>query len=375
MATIKPEPAIKPDPDAVGASPAVMSDDDMYEDAGDLEFVNFDPQTNPAAADVYLTHVPKYLYDAWDSFDDDEMIQIGKIRKWTEMVNGKPRERMALLLDHTKAKHQAIPKEYRLESKDPSHALANTYLFTEQDLPGFKSESRGANNDVPPHLRRQHEQRQQQKLQQNDKTAPQPDNGGVKKNKYQPRYRKAIPKKTILSNRFRHEINCTPELTEETKYILRNMSTDSMKPKAATNLVKTFDPSGVIQAGAHVENAKFSNLVRTAPEQKNGVKKQPVEKAARLDQTELRDRMFECFEKHTYWQLKAFKQQLNQPEAWLREQLDVLAVLHKTGPFANHWELKAEYKRASVQPAEDAAATPEGVDSDGDEDMEDVLPG
>ncbi|KAI0151756.1 transcription initiation factor IIF, beta subunit-domain-containing protein [Xylariaceae sp. FL1272] len=375
MATIKPEPIIKPDPDAVGASPAVMSDDDMYEDAGDLEFVNFDPHTNPAAADVYLTHVPKYLYDAWDSFDDDEMIQIGKIRKWTEMVDGKPRERMALLLDHTKPKHQTIPKEYRLESKDPSLALANTYLFTEQDLPGFKSESRGANNDLPPHLRRQHEQRQQQKLQQHDKSAQQPDHGGVKKDKYQPRYRKAIPKKTILSNRFRHEVNCTPEQTAETQYILRNMSTDSMKPKVSTSLVKTFDPSGVIQAGAHVENAKFSNMIRTAPEQKKGVKKEVVEKAARLGESELRDRMFACFEKHNYWRLTAFKQHLNQPEAWLRENLEHIAVLHKTGPFANHWELRPEYKRASVNPVEGAAPTLEGADSDGDEDMEDVLTG
>lgn len=91
---------------------------------------------------------------------------------------------MALLLDYTKPYHQSIPKEYTLEAKDMD--LANSFLFTEQDLPGFKSRSHGA-NDLPPHLRRRQEQQQQRP---EDKTQPE---GGVKKNKYQPRYRKAIP--------------------------------------------------------------------------------------------------------------------------------------------------------------------------------------
>lgn len=78
--------------------------------------------------------------------------------------------------------------------------------------------------------------------------------------------------------------------------------------------------------------------------------------------------------------MKAFKQTLNQPEAWLRENLEELAVLHKTGRFANHWELKPEYRRGNLQV--DAAAPdlgPEGdeSESDGDDDnveMEDVMP-
>lgn len=81
---IKPDPAIKPDPDAMNALPSAMSDDDMYEDAGDLEFADFSP-TNPAAADVYLTFVPKYLYDAWANMDDNEEIRIGTMRKWIEI--------------------------------------------------------------------------------------------------------------------------------------------------------------------------------------------------------------------------------------------------------------------------------------------------
>ncbi|KAI2623661.1 hypothetical protein GGS21DRAFT_547098 [Xylaria nigripes] len=378
---VKPDPATAPEADSMDSIPGVISDDDMYEDAGDLEFVDFNPATNPTAADVHLTHVPKYLHNAWAHMDDDEEIRIGTVRKWIEVGrDGRQIERMALLLDHTRASHQTIPKEYILEPKDLD--LANTFLFTEQDLPGYKSKSHGANSDIPPYLRRRYEQQQQRP---EDKTQPE---NGVKKNKYQPRYRKAIPtlvlmltlgtEKTTLAGKFRREINCLPVWTDETKHLLKTMSDDAMKPKVATSIVKTFDPSGVIQAGAHVANDRFSNLVRTAPEQSKKNKKQKEEKSARLPQSELRDRIFECYDRYSYWSLKAFKQALNQPEAWLRENLEELAVLHKAGRFANYWELKPEYKRLNVQSVEGAPPSPEPNDSDfdGDDDnieMEDVV--
>ncbi|KAI0815566.1 transcription initiation factor IIF, beta subunit-domain-containing protein [Xylaria sp. FL0064] len=368
---VKSDPSIKPDPDAMDSLPGAMSDDDMYEDAGDLEFADFSP-TNPAAADVYLTHVPKYLYKAWSQLDDDDEIRIGTVRKWIEVgKDGRQTERMALLLDHTKSSHQAIPKEYKLDIKDKH--LANSFLFTEQDLPGYKSRSHGANSDLPAHLRRRQDQQQQQRPE--EKTQPE---AGVKKNKYQPRYRKAIPKKTTLAGRLSRELTCLPAPTEETQHLLRVMNDDAMKPKVSATIVKSFDPSGVIQAGAHIVNDRFSNLVRTAPEQKKS-KKQKEEKAARLPQSELRDRIFQCYEQYAYWSLKAFKQTLNQPEAWLRENLEEVAVLHKSGRFANYWELKPEYKRLNVQSlVEGAPPSPEPNDSDfdGDDDnieMEDVV--
>ncbi|RYC54307.1 hypothetical protein CHU98_g11900, partial [Xylaria longipes] len=331
---VKPDPAIKPDPDAISTLPGVMDDDDIYEDAGDLEFADLNPSTNPAAADVYLTHVPKYLYQAWANLDDDEEIRIGTMRKWIEVgKDGRQTERMALLLDHTKPNHQTVPKEYNMEAKEMD--LANSFLFTEQDLPGFKSRSHGANSNLPLHLRRRQDQQQQRP---DEKTQPE---GGVKKNKYQPRYRKAIPKKTTLAGKFSREINCLPVWTEETKHILKTMTDDAMKPKVSTSIVKSFDPSGVIQAGAHVAHEKFSNLVKKS-------KKQKEEKAARLPQSELRDRIFQCYDKYAYWSLKAFKQALLQPEAWL------------------------QYKRLNMQSVEGAPPSPEPNDSDFDGDDDNI---
>ncbi|KAI0020592.1 transcription initiation factor IIF, beta subunit-domain-containing protein [Xylariomycetidae sp. FL0641] len=364
MASVKPEPGIKPDPEAAAGSPMAMSDDDIYEDAGDLEFANLDPDTNPAAGSVYLTHVPKYLYDAWAHLDDDAEIQIGTVRQWNE--KGKPR--IAVLLDHSHPEHQSIPKEYNLDVKDMS--LTNTFLFTEQDLPGYKHKTQSANSNLPPHLRRQ---------QNRPEEKSQPEAGVGRKGKYQPRYRKAIPKKTVLAARFRHELSCQPVWTAETKHIMKMMNDDAMKPKATTTIVSGRDPIKVIQAGAHVSDNQFSNLVKTAAPEQKKAKKQKEEKAARMSQSELRDRIFECYDRFNYWSLKAFKQTLHQPEAWLRENLEELAVLHKSGRFANHWELKPEYKRNNAQSVEGAPPSPTGADEsdfDADDDnveMEDVV--
>jgi transcription initiation factor TFIIF subunit beta len=70
---------IKPDPDAKGASPAPFNDEDIYEDAGDLEF-----NTDPEFQKLYLARVPRYLWEAWSKLDDDAEIQIGTIRQTVE---------------------------------------------------------------------------------------------------------------------------------------------------------------------------------------------------------------------------------------------------------------------------------------------------
>ena len=78
------EPRIKQDPDVIGASPAALSDDDIYEDAGDLDF-------SSAQQSVWLTRLPKFLWENWSKIDDDEEIELGTIRiESTPGNNGDP---------------------------------------------------------------------------------------------------------------------------------------------------------------------------------------------------------------------------------------------------------------------------------------------
>lgn len=66
---------MKPDPETAGASPAALTDDDIYEDTGDLEF-----NQDPAYQNIILARVPKYLWQVWSELDDDTEIQLGTVR-------------------------------------------------------------------------------------------------------------------------------------------------------------------------------------------------------------------------------------------------------------------------------------------------------
>lgn len=79
---IKQDPHIKADPDAPAA------EEDLYEDAGDLEFYD---KNAGAFETLYLARVPRYMWEAWykltERLGDDDEIQIGTLRTWT---NQKP---------------------------------------------------------------------------------------------------------------------------------------------------------------------------------------------------------------------------------------------------------------------------------------------
>lgn len=113
-------------------------------------------------------------------------------------------------------------------------------------------------------------------------------------------------------------------------------------------------------------------------------------KTARMPQNELLDRIFSCFRKYNYWSMKALRAELQQPEVYLRETLEKVADMPKSGRFAMHWTLKPEFKNATHEGADKGSAPTtmpgtEGVDEsdvgdlDGEDDeedikMEDVLP-
>jgi transcription initiation factor TFIIF subunit beta len=66
-------PTIKVDPDTKDDPADILSDDDIYEDTGDLDFTD-------AAQDVWLTRVPRMLWENLSRLDEDEEIQIGTVR-------------------------------------------------------------------------------------------------------------------------------------------------------------------------------------------------------------------------------------------------------------------------------------------------------
>lgn len=73
---------IKPEPEA--GSPFA---EDELDESTDLEFYDKNFQEDTYSR-MYLARLPASLWKAWAELDDDEEIEIGKIRQWA-MPNGK----------------------------------------------------------------------------------------------------------------------------------------------------------------------------------------------------------------------------------------------------------------------------------------------
>ena len=155
-----------------------------------------------------------------------------------------------MLLSSDLSVHQSVPKEYELGVTDEN--VANTFVFTEQDLPGFKSKSKAkfdaSSANMPARLTRG----------KNERTGPKQPYDPNKR--FQPYYRKAIPsecayvgegdnadsqiERTTLAGRVAHEVNCVPVENDEAKRLMAIRMFEETKPKVATRFLNE-DVSGV----------------------------------------------------------------------------------------------------------------------------------
>ncbi|ROT40096.1 transcription initiation factor iif [Sodiomyces alkalinus F11] len=360
-------PYIKPDPDAFsGSAVALPDEDDLYEDAGDLEF--FDSAVSQGSFDqAYLAKVPKEIWDAWSKLPDDADIEVGTMRQWDVIrPDGTIDHRFRMLLNTELAGHQLVPREYDLEmNPDISQ---NTYVFTEEDLPTFNTRSKARNDaasGIPAHLLRARTEKVK------ERPARKPFD---RKAKWQPYYRKAIPKRTKIAARIQYEMGCKPVDNEENRAILQLKQMEAQKPKHTLKIVDHHQISGVIQQGSAAAQAKFGSFVKTTNAVKATKQKKLVNKAIRMDEAELREALLDAFtNRYQYWKMSVLKATFNQPEAYLRQELEKVAALNRSGPHANEWELKPEFKFIQNQALAESAPDA-GPDEDDELDLVDVLP-
>ncbi|KAL9030560.1 MAG: hypothetical protein Q9196_001321 [Gyalolechia fulgens] len=354
---------IKVEPPSTAASPAAHSDDDIYEDAGDLDF-------SQAVQGLYLSRIPKYLWKSWSKLKDDQEIRLGTIRVEGDLDDVK---RMSLLLTPTVDDHMTMPKEYNMHMTNRSSL--NTYVFTEKDLNGYAARDKsGTQNEAsggayPPHApKSRYQHRPGQNLQQRDATR-----------RWQP-YAKTIPKQTALVGQIQTEVNCLPVENAEYKRTMDARTRAAMaKTRRETKLVER-EPHGRVYAPTGLRQSNPFEMGFTKKAKPNAAKVQQY-KAARIPANELKDLIFECFKDYTYWPIRALKQKLDQPENYLRQVLDEIAHLVRNGTFANSWQLKPEYQESSYDHVKQEAAPVQnteeaGMSADDDDNvkMEDVLP-
>ncbi|KAK4127079.1 transcription initiation factor IIF, beta subunit [Parathielavia appendiculata] len=339
------QPPIKAEPDT--GSPFM----DEVDETPDLEFYDGLRNEGDNYNRMYLTRVPNYVWEAWSKLDDDAEIEIGTIR---QSVDKDGKMRLQMRLKPELEVHQNVPKEYDMDVTN--HNVTNTFVFTEQDLPSYAAKNKERANalaqGIPAHLLR----KQQRQLE------PPAERG--KKGAYS---RKPIPKKTRIAGRIKHEVVCTPVPNAEADRFLSIRAKATQQSERQVQMV-----SGFMRPGEIMNPAEWDDFLKT--HEKPTKAKKMENKAARWPENQLLDAIAKCFSEHKYWSIKAFRGRIPQPEAYLRECLDRIAVLHRTGTFANHWSLKPEYQGmvASLPKPADDAAVPKADAMSEDEDDEDI---
>jgi len=367
---IKPEDIKAEDVDMpMAAVETPGSDDDLYEDAGDLEFYDKNA-TNNTFEKLWLARVPKYVWESWmkltDRLGPDDEVQIGTLRTWNETnPDGSDRVKLRMLLQSGLPEHQILPKEYDLEVTD--RAVKNHFVFSEKDLESFKARNKARADaqsaGIPTHLLRA----------KDGNGAPAEKPRYNRKSRYQPYYRKAIPKKTKIYGRVLYDMRCEPRDKDEETRLLANslLEADS---KAGVKVISRNKASAITNPGAAGSGSWSSNFIKNAPPVTKPKKGETV-KAARIPKNQLLDMIFECFREYQYWSMKALRQRTHQPDAWLRQVVEEVCVLQKTGTFANHYTLSEAYRDKGGNESKEAAAEAAAEeDEDDEEEMEDVLP-
>jgi len=345
---------IKPDPEAAGASPGAFSDEDIYEDAGDLDF-------SKAAQNLWLMRLPKYVWDNWSQIKDDEEIRLGTVRVETTPSG---QQEIGLLLSPSEDANQGLPREYRMAITNA--ATINTFIFTEQDLPDRGTKGKAAVRGSQP----------------GNRPAKSDRKPWDRYPRYQPYLRKPIPKQTSLVGAVKHEVNCLPVENAEFSKIMAERNREAMRPKVKTVVIPIKDLKGesnIYVPGTLGSTGPNTSFIRTATSKATKVAQD--NKAARMPRNELLDAIFQCFRKYNYWSLKTMKAELNQPEAYLKQVLESVAVLVRSGQFAMTYTLKPENRLADAVDLNSDSMAPDQGSFDGavddktgqDEDMEEYM--
>lgn len=92
------------------------------------------------------------------------------------------------------------------------------------------------------------------------------------------------------------------------------------------------------------------------------------------------DLIFDCFKEFKFWTLASLKARVRQPESFLKETLEKIAILMRAGTMTGKYQLKPEYTDAGTFDNVKAEAAPDMdssalgmTEDDDDEEMEDVL--
>lgn len=360
MADVIMKSEVKPEIKLDGGSPPHLDSIEAFEDDHDL----YIPPTQQGG-EAWLVKVSPELWKAWNELyanaPDGQAIEVGKLRVYTDT------EKVQLRLNDAHAQHRSLPTAYNLDMKNAGHK--NTVVFSEKDLPGHRSAPFGSTRT------------------QNHNPALKPTGIPAKSDRYGPKkpgsYRTAIPKQTALAPPIAHEAVANPVDDDSSLDFFKhsyNAALNGANKATFSNSVRglTWHP------GANAPNIAFGTMT-SKPGKGRGSKKDVKDKAVRMEKVELLDAIQNCFREYSYWSSKALRNRLHQPEAYIKETLEEIAVLVKGGDFISTYKLKPDYQRlnemqagvikdemAPVKSEESAEGSGDEFEDDDDMGFEDV---
>lgn len=314
---------------------ALSPEDDIYEDAGDLEFTGVHQS-------VWLTHLPKSLWETLSTLDGDDEIEIGTLR-----VEGSDKQptRISFRLENT-PQLQSHPKEYKLLPRDKRAGQA--FVFSQKDATSTFNDGEHGRSYL---YERNKRDRQRKENKEQGK-------------KFEPYARKPVAKQTAIAGIVEKALECVPVKNAEF-YVLEAEETKS-KLKIPERPQAIFGKSGNRQPQYMLSQSERKKITQAGQAKKQKAKD---DRSARVSRADLIDKLLQCFKTHRIWGLRDLKAVVNQPEQYVREVLQEIAFMWKSGDWNGKYELKDEYKAqdASLQNPTNSEVAPEAaMDSDFD---------
>ncbi|KAF8537233.1 transcription initiation factor IIF, beta subunit [Trichophaea hybrida] len=359
--------SIKHEPNTLSSESIVDSsfpdDEEFYEDSGDLDLSNGDRA-------VWLVKLPQFLAERWNAIDEDEEITLGTVKVDRNASEQKQVcKTLKLFLEKNKINGEDIPVEYDLNITNME--VTNTYVFTEKDMPGYESRMETGVKDHNPAIpaRVFYQNRCRERGRGETNTSGSVGCKAWNNNRYQPSVRKAIPKMTALVGTAKHECAILPVYNDQYRTFQMNRTLREDAPQFRTKFLDNTSVAGNLLIPGTTGNSRtsFTNFIKPS----QPVRKPTDNKSYRIARPDLITQLFSHFTEHEYWSMKGFREVTNQPEAYLKEVLEEIAMMNRSGPYTGRWSLKEEFRSQSSITV--ASGTDVQIDDYDDEaDMEDV---
>lgn len=161
-------------------------------------------------------------------------------------------------------------------------------------------------------------------------------------------YAKTIPKKTELVGKIEQECQVIPtKLAADNKLRMleQRKRLSQMVKRKTINYLKS-ERVGLMHGRAtpNIQKGSTITLSKELAAKKEAAKADG--RAARMDRDALMNLLFKLFHEFEYWTLKGLREKTNQPEAYLKECLENIAMMERKGPYALKWRLKDEYRKS-----------------------------